>query len=91
MIKDIRTMKKKTEKEIDIYPESLHTSTNEAQMSRIMDWCSNRENSVNLTTKEIQKRKLEQLQSTNLPQQLDPGKVVKNISSRTISSEEEVL
>ena len=89
LIQDIRTMKKKIEKKIDTYSESLHASTNEAQMSRIMDWCSNRENSANLTTKEKQKRKFERLQSTNLPQQLDPQKVVKNISSRMISSDEQ--
>ena len=82
-------MKAKIEKEIDTYSGILHTSTDEAQVLKIMDWCSNREKNVASTTKEIQKRKFERLQVANQPQQLDPQKVVKNISSRSISSDEQ--
>ena len=55
-------MKVKIEKEIDTYSKSLHTSTDEAQVLKIKDWCLNQEKNVASTTKEKQKHKFKQLQ-----------------------------
>lgn len=62
--------------------------TNESQLQRILAWCSNQEKAVFLAVKEKQIRKFEQLQSFHRPK-LDPKRVVKNISNRVLSAEEE--
>ena len=70
-------MKAKLEKEINTYSESLHTSVDEPQVLKIMDWCSAQEKNKAVKTKERQKHKFEGLRSTNQPQQLDPQRLSK--------------
>lgn len=82
-------MKVKIGKEIDTYAESLRTSVDEVQVSKIMDWCSNPGKRVASLTKEKQKQKYERLYQAHQPQRLDPQSVVRNISSRTLSDDKQ--
>lgn len=92
LIQDNRAIKVKIEKEIDTYSKTLRTLTNKAQLSKIIDWCSNQEKKVDSLTKESQKQKYEWLCPAYQPRQLDPQSVVKNINNKTLSDDEwEVL
>ena len=56
---------------------------------QILEWCSKAAEKTSQTTKTRQMEKFDKLKSAHNTASLDPKKVVKNVSSRTLTEDEE--
>ena len=89
LISDTRTKKARIKKEIDTLTTTIRDGIDEERRSRIMRWCSKAAEKASTVAKTRQKLKFEKLKHARHTTQLDPKKVVKNISRRTLTDDEE--
>jgi len=92
LISDIRTKKVRIESAINTCARQLQELTTEEQTARIQKWCSEAAEKASLETRTRQKQKFDRLKEEHEYGSLDPKRVVKNISNRSLSvNEEKVL
>ena len=68
---------------------ALREQTSEELATRIKEWCSEAAEKASLETKTRQKQKFDRLVEKHESGSLDPKRVVKNISNRSLSVNEE--
>ena len=90
LISDIRTKRARMESEINIYTLQLRELTCEEQVTSIKRWCSEAAEKTSLETSKRQKVKFKHLRLKKHGNgTLDPKRVVKNMSSGTLSKDGE--
>ncbi len=89
LIRDNREKKVRIEKLIHTCESTLRNAVTENQWSRLQIWANASATKVADTTKARQIKKFNQLILSKLGPSLDVNKVVKNISQRTLTTEEE--
>ena len=89
IVSDTRTKKVRIESEINTCTSQLLELTNEEQITSIKKWCSEAAEKASLETRTRQKQKFDRLKEKRENGSLDPKRVVKNISSRSLSTDEE--
>ena len=89
LISDTRTKKARIKKEIDTLTAMIRNDEDEERRSRIISWCSQAAEKAFAAAKTRQKLKFEKLRDARHTTPLDPKKVVKNFSSRSLTDDEE--
>ena len=89
LISDIRLKRVQIEREINTCSSQLRDLTCKDRVTRIEKWCTEAAEKTSLETATRQKQKFERLRKRREDWTLDPERVVKNMSNRTLFEDEE--
>lgn len=89
LISEIRMKKARLEREDNTYTTQLQELICEDQLMHVKTWCSEAADKEALKTKTRQMRKFDELKRRYTSGALDPKRVVKNVSNRILSEDEE--